>query len=243
MPFRYSPTSAIEPRARLGQALLGLLCWAAFAGSGAADSTHCALVAPQYQAQGDKVSFEITLDCAASSATRPIPLGVDLLVGLTVYDASGADEAPFSGEAGRTLLAAPDIAGALGENTRSQAVRVAGEPKWIVLTDAGYDSFDFSAKTIRIEHNGERLTVRFQADENDLAGKDHFLFAVWPASARRACDQTSLYSRSGCRRDGYVIGDDAGVEPLVAYPGLEINQRAFADVTWNVERWIVERFR
>ena len=250
MHCRYSRASTTEAAALLGRTLLGLLCWAAFAGGGiAAETADCALVKPHYQAQGDKVSFEITLDCAAVGATEQIPLGVDLLVGLTVYDASAAKdtEKPRDKDnwwTGRTLLVGPDIAAALGGGTQSQAMRVAGRPKWIALTDADHQSFDFPAKTIRIQRIGERLTVTFQGNEDDLAGKDHFLFAVWPAAARRGCDKASEYARSGCLRDGYEIGNAAGVEPLATYPGMEINEfEQDGNGRWTSERWIVERFR
>lgn len=248
MPFKCLRESAADAGALFGQALLGLFCWAAVTGgSAAAESAVCALTAPRYQSQGGKVSFETTLDCAATDATRPIPLGADLLVGLTVYAASDAKDEPFDQQSswiGRTLLAAPDIAAALGEGTQSQQARVAEEPKWIVLTDGDHDSFDFPAKTLRIARKGEQVTVKFQGNEKDLAGKDHFLFAVWPASARSACDKADKYSRPGCRRYGYVLGDGAGVEPLAAYPGLEINNFGHpSGADWTSERWIVERFR
>lgn len=262
MPLRYLHASAPETRDPFGQAVLGLLCWAAFTGGSlAAETVDCALVAPKYQARDGQVSLEMTLDCATADGTWQIPLETDLLVGLTVYEASGANVDAneteehanwydrltdwyyrWTSPPRRTLLADRNVEAALGAGTQSKAALVAGKPKWIILRDADHDSFDFPAQPIQVKGKGERLALTFQASEKDLAGKDHFLLALWPASARRACDQSSPYSRSGCRRDGYVIGDDAGVEPLAAYPGLEIDQGDNA-VDSIGESWIVERFR
>ena len=47
-----------------------------------------------------------------------------------------------------------------------------------------------------------------------------------------------------CKRQGYVLGDDSGVEPLAAYPGLEVNHfKHPSGAEWTSERWIVERFQ
>ncbi|NJD08063.1 MAG: hypothetical protein FIA97_16445 [Methylococcaceae bacterium] len=211
----------------------------------AAETVPCALVAPKYQTKGGKAIFEITLDCSAVTS-KPVPLNTDLLLGLTVYDGANAKEVLRTDDdwfANRELVATPEIQVALKDSVQSNSAQVSGGPKWIVVTDANAASFDFPAKPVRVKQKGEKITVKFEGDLKALGDKRHFLYALWPSSARQTCDKRSKYSRSGCRLNGYVLGDDAGVNPLAAYPGLEINSYTYGGGDWTTERWIVERFR
>jgi hypothetical protein len=205
-------------------------------------------MAPKYQPKAGVAQFEITVECASNlPGAKPFPVGVDVLVGLTIY--AGADvKASLMNSADnfsrRVVDAPPEVKAALDRATQSKAVLAAGSPKWIVLTDEGSESHDFAAKVVRVEKAGTRITVRFEDDERTISGKQHFLFAAWPATERKPCKKASKYARSGCRRDGYVIGIGAGVEPIAAYPGLEINHFEHpSGEAWTSERWIVERFR
>jgi hypothetical protein len=209
--------------------------------AGAAQTRSCALVAPSVRQTGATATFEIVIDCESSvSWARPFPVGKDILVGLTVYADPGV-EAKLRGDGGglqgRTLDTAPQIGNALKKSTQSASVLVSGKPKWIVLSDEDAESYDLPAKVLRIDKDSKRITVQFQGDAK-VADKQYMLFAAWPGSARKKCTKDS-YARSGCLRDGYVIGDLSGVSPIAAYPGLEINDLG----EYRSERWIVERFR
>ena len=101
----------------------------------------CALLAPSYQAVGGVARFDITLSCAPGEAgAKPFPLGVDVLVGLTVY-AGGDGEASAMSQmqsfSKRVLDVPAALKAALGRATQSKDVRVAGAPRWIVMTDEG----------------------------------------------------------------------------------------------------------
>lgn len=222
----------------------------AVAAAAAAEMTPCTFVAPNYQTQGGQVNFEITLECGSTNSTAdPLPLATEILVGLTVYDASGVKQSLLSGEnlsVNRDLKANPEIVAALKNTVQSNSIQVAGAPKWIVLTDGDTPSFDFPAQTVKIKQKNEKIVIQFHADQKAMGDdKRYFLLAAWPASARKSCDKKDEYARSGCRRDGYVIGDDYGVYPLTVYPGLEVNhvRDDAKDEEWSAERWIVERLR
>ena len=239
-------TSWITSRARDRRFLRGgLLAFVALTGlaQGAPSPTlPCTLSKPAYRAEGTVARFEVTLDCRpGQAATKPVPVGVDLLVGLTVYANAGSiggadDRASY---AKRTLDAPAEVRSALANRMQSKAA-FAGGPKWIVLNDADNESYDFKAQVVRIDKAGAPVTLRFEDGLALTTGKNYVLFAVWPASARRPCEKSD-YARSGCRRDGYVIGDGNGVSPLLAYPGLETH-RAEPHSSPS-ESWIVERFR
>ena len=211
-------------------------------------TTPCALLAPSYQAVGGVARFNITLSCAPGEAgAKPFPLGVDVLVGLTVYAGGDGEASPMDqvqSFSKRVLDVPAELKAALGRATQSKGVRVAGAPRWIVLTDERAQSHDFAAKILRVDKAGTRLKLSFEDDEKLIAGKKHLLFAAWRASDRRPCKKDSRYARSGCKRDGYLLGDGSGVAPLAAYPGLEINhfEHPSGDA-WTSERWVVERFR
>lgn len=212
----------------------------------AAETTLCVLEAPKYQAKGDKVNFEITLNCNSATATKHIPLGTDIMVGLTAYDGSNAQKGLLTAKnwfVKRELDAGSEVTLSLKDTAQSKSVLVAGAPKWVILTDDSTESFDFPTNLVKVKQKGEKITVQFQGDQKSIGNKRHYLFAAWPASARTPCEKDSEYARSGCRRDGYVIGDDSGVNPLAVYPGLEINHFSYPGGDWTVERWIVERFR
>ena len=139
---------------------------------------------------------------------------------------------------GRLLLAE-----ALKRATQSRSVTAAGGPKWIVLTDAEADSYDFSAKVTRVEKGAKRIAVQFQADQKAIAGKQHYLFAAWAASERYPCERKSKYSRSGCQHEQLR---DRGRLRRAADRSLsgDGNQRLHQNGDeWTAERWIVERFR
>jgi hypothetical protein len=215
--------------------------------AGAQEVRRCALMAPKYQVKGSVAAFEITIDCGATAASaKPFPAGEEVLVGLTVYAGASANaqlrdrEGSFSR---RVIDAAPAVGAALKGATQSKRVTVAGGPKWIVLTDADVESYDFPAQAIQIEKGTSRIAVTFQTDPKSFEGKQHLLFAVWPKADRKQCDPDDKYARSGCKREGYVIGDYSGVRPIAAYPGLEINEFSGPAGDWTAERWIVERFR
>lgn len=226
--------------------LLLLTCNAC--GAATSQTTSCALVAPNYQSKAGVAQFEITVECAPNlPGAKPFPVGVDVLVGLTIYAGAGVNTSPMNSAdnfSRRVVDAPPEIKAALDRATQSKAVLTAGFPKWIVLTDEGAESHDFAAKVLRVEKAGMRITLRFEDDEKAIAGKQHFLFAAWPGTERKPCKKAAKYARSGCRRYGYVIGSGAGVQPIAAYPGLEINHFEHpSGEAWTSERWIVERFR
>lgn len=226
-----------------------LLCSASGAAqTPAARTTPCALLAPNYQAVAGVARFEVTLSCAPGQAgAKPFPVGVDLLVGLTVYASSGGKASAMNGTESfskRVVDAPADVKAALGRDTQSKDVLVAGAPRWTVMTDESADSHDFAAQVLRVDKAGARLTLRFEDNQKMLAGKKHLLFAAWRAIDRNPCEKDSGYARSGCKRHGYVLGDDSGVEPLAAYPGLEVNHfKHPSGAEWTSERWIVERFQ
>lgn len=208
-------------------------------GVGAAQTKLCSLVAPKYQPKDNSVVFEISIDCESKTPSAiPFPVGADFLIGLTIY-AKPNVQYPLNNSNDRVLVGTPEIVKALKGSTQSRSILVADAPKWIVLMDADSPSYDFDAKVVRIEKLSKRISVRFQGNNQAIAGKQHLLFAAWSTSARKSCNKGSVYARSGCKRYGYVIGSDAGVDPIAAYPGMEINQ--LFDGT--SERWIVERFR
>jgi hypothetical protein len=212
----------------------------------AEETTPCVLETPKYQAKGGKVNFEITLNCNSDAAANPVPLGTDILVGLTVYDGSDVKKSLLTGDewfVKRKLNADSEAKAALKDTPQSNSIRVEGAPKWIILTDANAASFDFPTKLVKVKQKGERITVKFQGNQKSMGEKRHYLFAAWPASARTSCEKNAKLARSGCRRDGFVIGDDSGVYPLAVYPGLEVNYFSYPGGDWTVERWIVERFR
>jgi hypothetical protein len=195
------------------------------------------------------IRFEITLDCTAQAqagAAKPFPVGSDVVVGLTVYAGPKVPSSLRNDSANfqrRELDAAANVRSALERATRSTAL-VGTAPKWIVLSDDAAASHDVTPKKVRIERAGWSTTLQFDVDPKAIAGKDHFLFAAWPAAALVPCDKKSTYARSGCKRDGQVIDTGDGVKPLAAYPGLEINHFEHpSGESWDSERWIVERFR
>ncbi|OBQ15480.1 hypothetical protein [Anabaena sp. AL93] len=200
----------------------------------------CSLVAPKYYSKGSNVVFEISINCdSVQLSGKPFPVGADILVGLTVYAKPNVNYV-LSDSSDRILKASPKIVTALKRATQSKSILVAGAPKWIVLKDSDSDSYDFDTKIVRIEKSSKQISVMFQGDKKTIAGKQHLLFAIWSASDRKSCNKRDKYKRSGCTMYGYVIGSDAGVRPIAAYPGLEINH--ISD-DWFEERWIVERFR
>jgi hypothetical protein len=212
--------------------------------AGAQEVSRCALMAPKYQVKGSVAAFEITIDCSPTAVNaKPFSVGEEVLVGLTVYAGASVKE-QLRGEANRRLLdAVPVVAMALKGATQSKTVTVAGGPKWIVLTDADVESYDFPAQVIRIEKGASRIAAKFQAELKYFEGKQYFLFAAWPKGDRKQCKRDDKYARSGCKREGYVIGDDSGVFPIATYPGMEINEMERQGEDWKAERWIVERFR
>lgn len=241
MPCRFSTGKSVSRAGgRLGRMCGGAVLMLVALCAAAQPTKPCALVEPKYEAQGASVRFTIVIDCRPGVANaRHFPLGREVLVGLTVYagaDGAGEDAALAS----RTVDAAPEIRAALGAAGRSQGVRVAGAPRWITLVDAETESYDFTARSVRIEAAGTRIAVQFEGAEKTIAGKSHLLFAAWPSSARKPCKRSDKYARSGCRRDGYVLGSAAGIASIAAYPGLETVGYRNGDVA---ERWIVERFR
>jgi hypothetical protein len=224
-----------------------VLAVAIAAQSADAQETHrCVLTAPKYQAKGSEVVFEITIDCGSTAANaKPFPIGEEILVGLTVYaDKQNRLRNEDDYFSRRVIDAAPEVEAALKRTTQSQSVVVAGGPKWIVLQDAEAPSYDLPAQVIRLAKDAKRSAVQFQTDQKAITGKQHYLFAAWAASERKPCDRKAKFARSGCKRNGYVIGDDSGVWPIAAYPGMEINEFVHPNgEEWTAERWIVERFR
>lgn len=205
----------------------------------AVQTKPCSLIAPKYHSKGSNVVFEISINCESLQLSgKPFPVGVDILVGLTVYKKPDVNYA-LRNSSNRILEASPEIVTALRGATQSKSPLVAGAPKWIVLNDSDSNSYDFDTKTVRIKKSTKQISVMFQGDKTTVAGKQHLLFAIWSASDRKLCNKKSDFARSGCKQYGYVIGSDAGVRPIAAYPGLEINQFN----NWTSERWIVERFR
>lgn len=204
----------------------------------------CALGTPKVETSGGVARIEIGVDCTPGAAgARNFPAGTNLLVGLTIYGPALESVELRNRDdnfARRVLEARPDIAAALERATQSRGVLVAGAPRWIVLGDDAAASVDITAQPLRIDKAGSRTTLRFEVPEATIAGKNHLLFAVWPASARQPCKKTSKFARSGCRRDGYVLDG----EPVAAYPGREVNEFVHPrGDEWTSERWIVERFR
>lgn len=213
--------------------------------AGAQEVSRCALLAPKYQVKASVAAFEIAIDCSPTAVNaKPFSVGEEVLVGLTVYaDASVKKQSRGRQPNSRVLDAAPVVAMALEGATQSKTVTVAGGPKWIVLTDEDVESYDFPAQAIRIEKGASRIAAKFQAELKYFEGKQYFLFAVWPKGDRKQCERDNKYARSGCKREGYVIGDNSGVFPIATYPGMEINEMEAPSGNWTVERWIVERFR
>jgi len=216
------------------------------AGSSAQGTRKCALFAPSFKVSGSVGLFEITIDCSASAANaKAFPAGDDVLVGLTLYPDAKANLLLEQGAAvkmTRTVDAAPPIASALNTMTSSKSVTIAGGPKWIVLKDEDIDSFDVPVKAVRIDEGTTKVDVKFQVGLAALQGKRHLLFAAWAKSARNPCERTDQ-ARSGCKSEGYVMGDASGVSPIASYPGMEINELKHPSGDWTTERWIVERFR
>ena len=177
-------------------------------------SLSCGLAKPSFQPNGSKLEFRITLDCSGKAAgSRPFPSQPEVLVGLTVYK-------PLPGNAKSTATAGRKI-----------------------ITDDNTPSFDLPVQRVPLPKAGGSSVVSFQANGKELAGKTHWLFAVWPLSARQPCESKESYARSGCRRYGYVLvspdRSDDGIEPLASYPGLVIDES-----TGNRKaRWIVEKYR
>jgi hypothetical protein len=246
MPSTCSSSRVDAPRSLFALVLLGL---AAAPCALAADTATCALATPKVQAAA-AIRFEITLDCTAQAqawAAKPFPVGGDVVVGLTVYAGPKVQSALRNDSANfqrRELDATREVRSALERKTRSTAVLVGTSPKWIVLSDDAAASHDVTPKKVRIERAGWSTTLQFDVDPKAISGKDHFVFAAWPAAALIACDKKSSYARSGCKRDGQVIDTGDGVNPLASYPGLEINHFEHpSGESWSSERWIVERFR
>lgn len=215
--------------------------------SATAATTPCALVAPEVQTAAGRVQFGITLDCGAQvHAAKPFPADTQVLIGLTLYAGSNVTSTPFDSAdnfQGRTLDSPDEIRAALGHNTRSKATGAAGAAKWIVLNDESVRSYDVTPKTVHVSPQGGRTKLRFDVTEKDIVGTQHFVFAAWSVAQRVACKKKDEYARSGCKRDGYVLGSD-GVNPLGAYPGIEINRFQHpSGAAWTSERWIAERFR
>lgn len=215
--------------------------------SATAATLPCALVAPEVLIAAGRVQFGITLDCGTPTrSAKPIPVNTEVLVGLTLYAGANVTSTPLDSTdnfQSRTLDAPDEIRTALGRDTRSKVTGATGSAKWIVLSDESVRSYDVAPKTVRITPPGGRMRLLFDVTEKEIAGTQHFVFAAWSASQRVACRKKDEYARSGCKRDGYVLGGD-GVNPLAAYPGMEINRFQHpSGAEWTSERWIAERFR
>jgi hypothetical protein len=237
---------ALARATALGGASAVLALVVASAAVGAQGVHKCALSSPSFSVSGSAGVFEITVDCSPSAAnTKAFPAGDDVLVGLTLYPDAKANELLGKGagfEMKRKIDAASPIASALKTMTSSRSVTVAGGPKWIVLKDEDIDSFDLPVQAVRIDAGTSKVLVRFQAELAAFQNKRHMLFAAWAKSARNPCERTDR-ARSGCKNEGYVMGDGSGVSPIASYPGMEINELKHPAGDWTTERWIVERFR
>jgi hypothetical protein len=138
----------------------------------------------------------------------------------------------------------PQVRSALERSTQSTGVLVGGSPKWIVLSDDEAASYDITPQKVRVEREGWSTTLRFQVDAKAIAGKEHFLFAAWPATSLTACDKKSGYARSGCRRTdrSSIPAIPCGRSPPTPASRSNHFQHPTGD-QWTSERWIVERFR
>lgn len=227
--------------------LLALLLMGGTAAAAPAATVPCALVAPRVEPAAGRVQFEITLDCGAQAhPAKPFPAGAEVHVGLTLYAGADVKSDPLNSTdnfQGRDLDAPEEVRTALGRGTQSRTTGAGGAPKWIVLRDESAASYDVTPKGMRVGPPGSRTTLRFDVDDKAIVGMQHFVFAAWRASQRVPCKKNDKYARSGCKRDGYVLGGD-GVDPLGAYPGLEVNRFEHpSGAEWTSERWIAERFR
>lgn len=251
MHLRYLPrngTDLVLMRCLLRHGVLASLLTVLGMQSAAAQEVRkCALTEPKFHVSGSAGVFEITIDCGAAVANaKAFPSGEGVLAGLSLYADAKPDALMEQGtatELTRTIDAAPAIRTALMKTTASKSVAVAGGPKWIVLKDEDVESFDFPVQTIKLDSEPGKVAVKFQAEVKAFAGKRHMLFAVWPKSESKPCDRDNKFARSGCKSEGYVIGDGAGVHPIASYPGMEINEFKHPNEGWTTERWIVERFR
>ena len=233
----------LAPRASIS-ALVALLAgtWAPQVNAQNA-TVPCALRSGPAQAQGPTLWLELIIDCTSGVAdAQPLPRDADLLVGLTLYAAQREPAKPQNKEPdfrARTLTAPATVSAALGNGVASAKELVAGKPRWTVLDDRLASQYDARPQPLRVRRAGERLRVGFTLPVADIGDRAHLLFAVWPKAAQEPCDKSAPGARSGCRRDGIVLEGD----PVAAYPGREINHFSHPSGDWDVERWVVERFR
>lgn len=178
----------------------------------------CNLTKPLVKPQGSTLKFQITLACDGKSGRNQFPSQSDVLIGLTLYNPSEGDAMPSS------------------------------KPSWKSIVDQFTPKFDLPVQVARPRQSPGTTVVTFTAKSSDIEGKTHLLFAAWPLSARKQCNMSDKFARSGCKRYGYVLespeGPD-GIKPLASYPGLVVDRSSGnrSGGSNNQPRWIVESFR
>jgi hypothetical protein len=229
----------------LGGLLVLCLTVAVSMQAGAAER-NCALGEPTVSEKGKKITLQIKLACGDAPTGATMATNKNYLIGLTLYalaPRSGGDE----GVDGFLEKAAPGVAQFSvdgGDLEIVQKPRPTGKIERRIITDDRYlgtsKPYDLPVQQLRISASAKAVTFDFTADKEKIAGYNHLLFAVWPASEKRACKRDGDRPRSGCTAYGYVIGDEGGVNPVDYYPGMATFN---SDTVQGLTQWIVEKFR
>jgi len=231
----------------LGGLLVFWLAVAAVSVQAGAVDRKCALGEPTVSEKGKKVTLGIKLTCGADDPTgATMATGKDYLIGLTLYalaPRSGGDE----GVDGLLEKAAPGAAQFSvdgGDLEIVQKPRPGGKSERRIITDDRFvgtsKPYDLPVQQLRISASAKAVTFNFTADKEKIAGYNHLLFALWPASEKHACKRDGDRPRSGCTAYGYVIGDEGGVNPVDYYPGMATFN---SDTVQGLTQWVVEKFR
>ena len=206
---------------------------------------NCALGEPTVSEKGTKITLQIKLTCGVGDATgAAMATGKDYLIGLTLYalgPRSGGDE----GVDGLLEKAASGVVPVDGGDLEIvQKPGPAGKIERRIITDKPFGwtfkPYDLPAQQLRISAGARAVTFGFTADKEKIAGYNYLLFALWPASQKRACKRDGDRARSGCTAYGYVIGDEGGVNPVDYYPGMATFN---SDIVQGLTQWVVEKFR
>ena len=197
-----------------------------------ATQANCRLLTPKYESANGKAVLSILVDC--KSGGKKYPSDKDLIAGLTVYSK------PFIQDR---------------ESDSNSLTKIVNGRERRVLIDSHADAFDFPVQTFRVSP-GKKKRIEFEVSDVTIEGKIYLLFAIWPETAKKNCNQ-GLGARPGCSAYGYILGNSDGVDVIDAYPGLAEANPGLAEGIYDrlafeslfmsdygpTERWIVEAFR
>ena len=217
---------------------------------------RCSLVDPLVEQENDNASFLINLSCGASVPSAvPLAIGKAYLVGLTVYNlekrSSNSDARKSDEDVEKALRNHGTGRSKFSLNGVNYAVEQkplpANAPSRRVISDEIYSDtvhitkpFDFRVQLAQVRQDTIALEFKFTVNKELIAEHNYLLFALWPASQKKPCDEKDEERRSGCSSYGYVMGDIGGGDPVDFYSGRATISVGNRD---EVPRWVVEGFR